>query len=91
MSSATWDCQLIGRNGKEAFRYIKERMAQHTKTWFEKSLSRAGKEVMIKAVGQAIPIYVMGVVQIPDKLWKDMEIILSKFFWNHGNSTRDLN
>lgn len=81
---------FIGKN-KEAFKYIKERMAQHTQTWYAKSLSRAGKEIMIKAVGEAIPIYVMGVFYIPDGLCKDMEIILNKFFWNHEKSNRGLN
>lgn len=34
---------------------------------------------MIKVVGQAILIYVMGVFHIPDKLWKEMEIVRSSF------------
>lgn len=46
---------------------------------------------MIKAVGQAIPIYVMGVFHIPPKLYQEMEIVLNKFYWNHGHGSRGLN
>lgn len=49
---------------KEAFSYIKERLTKVTKTWYAKSLSRVGKEAMIKAVGQTIPCYITGVFHI---------------------------
>lgn len=66
---------FIGRNKKKAFRYIKERIAQQTKTLFSKSLSRVNvyiKEIMIKAMGHAIPIYVTGMFHIPQKTCKDL-------------------
>lgn len=63
----------IRRNKKGAFQYVKEMMVQVTRTWYSISLSRAGKEVMIKAMGQAIPIYVRGVFHIPEKLCREME------------------
>lgn len=77
---------FVGRNKWEAFRYIKERIAKATKTWFVKSLSRVGKEIMIKGAGQANPIYVMGVFHIPVKMCREMETILNKKNWNLGQS-----
>ncbi|KAF5442562.1 hypothetical protein F2P56_035206, partial [Juglans regia] len=40
----------------------------------------AGKEVLIKAVLQAIPSYTMSVFKLPKKLCKEINIILSKFW-----------
>ena len=36
-------------------------------------LSRGGKEVLIKAVAQSIPIYSMGVFQLPKKLCDELD------------------
>lgn len=45
-----------------------------------KFLSRAGKEVLIKSVLQAIPTYVMGCFRIPDSLLHELESMISKFW-----------
>lgn len=75
----------IGMKWKEEFLYIKKCVMQATKTWYEKSLSRAGK-----AVSQAILIYVKGVFHIQEKLCREMEITLRNFLWNHGRCDRGM-
>ena len=42
-------------------------------------LSRARKEVLIKAVIQAIPTYTMGVFQLPVKLCEELNALCTKF------------
>jgi len=49
--------------------------------WKEKLLSQAGREVMIKAVVQSIPIYSMSVFKLPVGLCKDIEAMIQKFWW----------
>lgn len=41
-------------------------------------LSRAGKEVLIKAVAQSIPTYTMGVFQLPMKLFDKINAMCAK-------------
>jgi hypothetical protein len=41
------------------FEYIKKKVWSRIEGWQEKLLSKAGKEIMIKAVAQAIPTYTM--------------------------------
>lgn len=44
-----------------------------------KLLSKAGKEVLIKSVIQAIPTYVMGCFKLPDYLLKEIDSIIARF------------
>lgn len=54
---------------------------QKMKEWKEKSLSQAGKEVLIKAVIQSIPSYAMNCFLFPTSLCQDIEREAARFFW----------
>ena len=45
----------MGKSKTKAFEYLKDRVWQRIQGWKEKLLSKAGKEILIKAVAQAIP------------------------------------
>jgi hypothetical protein len=47
--------------------------------WKEKFLSYAGKDVLLKAVVQAIPTYTMSVFWIPKTLCNDINSMMTKF------------
>ncbi|KAL0367207.1 UNVERIFIED_CONTAM: putative mitochondrial protein [Sesamum radiatum] len=47
-------------------------------------LSQLGRKVLIKAVIQAVPAYVMTVFRIPDTLLREIKRMMADFFWNHG-------
>jgi len=51
---------LVGRAKYQNFSYLKDRVWKKLQGWKGCLLSKAGKEVLIKAVAQAIPIYDMG-------------------------------
>ena len=50
---------------KASFNYIKEKVRQKLQGWEEKLLSQVEREVLFKAVIQAIPTYTMGYFKIP--------------------------
>ena len=57
--------------------------------WKEKFLSHAGKEILLKAVVQAIPTYTVSVFQIPKTLCNEINLMISKFWWAHkGNEKK---
>ncbi|CAJ2667228.1 unnamed protein product, partial [Trifolium pratense] len=55
-------------------------------SWRGRALSKAGKEVMIKSVLQAIPSYVMSMFILPSSLIDDIEKMLNAFWWGGGGN-----
>ena len=53
-------------------------------------LSRAGKEVLIKAVAQSIPTYSMGVFQLPGKLCDELDAMCARFWWGQIGEERKI-
>ena len=51
-------------------------------------LSRVEKEVLIKAVVQAIPPYTMGVFQLLVKLCEELNALCAKFWWRQVGNER---
>ncbi|XP_027166934.1 uncharacterized protein LOC113766966 [Coffea eugenioides] len=77
----------IGRSKNQVFRYIKSSVRNKMKGWKNKILSSAGKEVMIKAVIQAMPNYAMACFKLPKGLCKDICKGIANFWW--GSSQQD--
>jgi hypothetical protein len=74
---------FVGRSRNEAFKYILENVSQRLENWKVKFLSQAGKEVLLKAVIQAILTYSMGVFQLPISLCKELNQMIQTFWWSH--------
>ena len=60
---------------------MKEKLDNKLSGWKEKLLSQAGKEVLIKAVAQAIPTYTMSVFKLPDSLYDELAGLIQIFWW----------
>lgn len=55
----------IGRFPSNSFKYLLDKIWKRVNAWSDRPMSRAGKEVMLKAVIQVIPTYTMSCFQIP--------------------------
>ncbi|XP_075633306.1 putative mitochondrial protein AtMg00310 [Castanea sativa] len=73
-----------------SFNYIKEREWKKLQGWEGKLLSQAGREVLIKAMIQAIPTYTMGCFKIPLGLCHDIEALIKKYFWGQKGDQRKI-
>jgi exonuclease III/ribonuclease HI len=76
---------VVGQSRMRAFGGLKGRIWERMQGWQENFLSQAGKEVLLKAVVQAIPTYTMSVFQLPKTLCKEINSVMSKFWWGHKN------
>jgi hypothetical protein len=70
---------LVGKNQINAFKEIKERVIQKQNNWKAKLLTLAGKEILLKAVVQAIPTYSMSVFLLLISLCKDLNRLMQSF------------
>ena len=70
----------MGRNKKNTFKEVREKLAKKLAGWKEKFLSKAENEVLIKAVAQAIPTYMMSCFKIPDSLCEKMTSLIRNFW-----------
>lgn len=53
-------------------------------------ISQAGKEVLIKAMAQAIPMYPMCVFRLPDKLCNKIDVVLTRLLWAGADKDRGI-
>ena len=73
---------LIGRSKRKAFDYLKDYVWKRLHNWNAKKLSRAGKEIFLKTVAQALSIYVMSILLLPTGLCHDIERMFNSFWWS---------
>nr|XP_023912497.1 uncharacterized protein LOC112024091 [Quercus suber] len=81
---------VVGRNRKASLNFIKERVWSKLQGWKEKPLSQAGREVLLKAVVQAIPTFAMGCFKLPMGLYQEIEALIRKFFWGQKGEQRKI-
>jgi hypothetical protein len=77
----------VGRRRSKVFAYLKERIWLRIQGWKEKMLSWAGKEILIKAVAQAIPTFVMGCFDITKEMCDQISTMIG-WYWS-SNQNKD--
>ena len=79
---------FMGKAKKQRFGYIREWIWHKIQGWKEKLLSQGGREILIKAVLQAMPT--MGCFLLPKSLCKDIEALILKFWWGYKGEARKI-
>lgn len=62
------------------FNDINEKLRKKLARWKENLLSKAGKEILIKAAAQAIPFYTMICFKLPGSLYEELIGMIQKFW-----------
>jgi hypothetical protein len=79
---------MVGLDRTDSFIYLLERIIERLKGWKERFLSMGGKEILLKAIIQAIPVFAMGIFKIPKKLCKDINDAMAGFWWGDTEEQR---
>jgi hypothetical protein len=61
-----------GRITKNKFKSTKEKLTRKFTNWVERNMSMGAKQVLIKSVAQAIPVYILGIFKLPRTLCDEM-------------------
>lgn len=81
---------MVGRNKKCYFNEVKLKVMNKIKGWHSSLFSIRAKEVLIKAVAQAIPTYAMSVFKVPLGLCDDLQKLLTRFWWGAKDSEKKI-
>jgi hypothetical protein len=77
---------MVGADRSDCFRHLIDRVNSRINGWKEKLLSMGGKEILIKSIAQAIPVYAMMVFKIPNKICKGITNAISRYWWGDDNN-----
>lgn len=77
-----------GRTKKQMFSWILARVEKKLEGWKEKLISKAGKEVLIKTVVQALPQYCMSLFKILISICLAIEQRTTNFWWKQNSAKK---
>ncbi|KAM6569605.1 hypothetical protein CsatB_017590 [Cannabis sativa] len=78
---------IMGRNKNAILGFLKDKMQKKIFSWESRFLSKAGKEVLLKSVAQALPSYAMSVFLLTKEICSNLEGLMSKFWWKSQASS----
>ena len=81
---------LVGRSNSNTFAQLKQRVANKVLGWKEKILMLAGKEVLIKSVAQAVPLYTMRCFLLPNNLYDELTRVIKQFWWRQTENEKKI-
>jgi hypothetical protein len=69
-----------GRMSKDKFKSLQMSLAKKLVEYDDNYLTQAAKEILIKAVAQALPVYIMGIFKIPYGLCDELTQMIRDFW-----------
>ncbi|KAA3490347.1 reverse transcriptase [Gossypium australe] len=81
---------MVGRKKSWAFAHFADRFRKMIEGWNLRYLSIGGKEVFIKSILQAIPLYAMQCFLMPKYFCRKLEGIMNKLWWTNNKSSKGI-
>ena len=81
---------MVGRKKTSFFNEVKLKVVSKIANWQHRFFSSGGKEILIKAVAQAITAYAMSVFKLPLRLCDDIQKAIAKFWWRSNENKRGI-
>ncbi|KAK2654860.1 hypothetical protein Ddye_014716 [Dipteronia dyeriana] len=81
---------LTRRSKRVMFDHVKQRVWNKLQSWSHRFFSLGGREVLLKAVIQSIPVYTMNLFRLPASLITDIHRMRAKFWWGGSGNKRKM-
>ena len=81
----------VGNSKNGAFKFLKDRVWNKVNGWMEKIMFVGGKEVLIKSIAQAVPVYSMSYFKLPRGLCEHIITPIQMFWWGSTEGRRKPN
>jgi hypothetical protein len=69
-----------GRMNKGKYESLQERLSKYLMEWGDSLLAQSAREILIKAIAQALPTYVMGVFKLPMSVCEDLNRLIRNYW-----------
>ncbi|XP_016173411.1 uncharacterized protein LOC107615910 [Arachis ipaensis] len=79
---------IVQKSKKATFGAIKDKVQKRIMCWKRSILSSGGRHTLLRAVGEAIPIYTVSCFKLPDTLLTEIHSMLSQFWWGQKGVER---
>ncbi|XP_019190289.1 PREDICTED: uncharacterized protein LOC109184707 [Ipomoea nil] len=76
---------VVGRTRRAVFAYVEQKLRQRFGSWNKRLLSKAGKEVLLKSVAQAMPTYTMSIFLLSVSLCVSLERLMNRYWWGRNS------
>ena len=90
----TWDYLWwgggAGKNKMSTFKDLREKIAKRVTGRKEKFISKAGREILIKTIAQAISTYSMCLFKLLNALCNDINSIIAKYWWGQTSNEKKI-
>lgn len=80
----------IGKSKSKTFAYLKDKIWKCIQGWKEKLLSKAGKEILIKAVAQAIPVFAMACFDLTKSFCEQISSMICRYWWSQMENDKGM-
>ncbi|KAG7590171.1 hypothetical protein ISN44_As07g023610 [Arabidopsis suecica] len=70
--------------------YLKDRLKAKLSGWFNRCLSQGGKEVLLKSVALAMPVFAMSCFKLPKTTCDNLESAMASFWWSAAEHSRKI-
>lgn len=70
--------------------FIGEKLNKRINGWFAKKLSHGGKEVLLKSIAMALPVYAMSCFRLTKHHCRKIMSAMSSYWWDACNDKRKI-
>lgn len=82
--------ECFNGSNRKLLSYIREKLHGRLQGWFAKSLSQGGKDILLKYVGMALPVFAMSCFKLPKDLCDKLTSAMIEFWWSSGNNRKKI-